>query len=72
MALADDKRAFPPYNACFVLREQLIDQHPEVRIALTMLSNHLGDEVMRDLNRRVDVQHQRVEQVVKDFLATQP
>ena len=72
VALADDKRAFPPYNACFVVRAQALDQHPEVRVALTMLSNHIGDDVMRSLNRRVDVQHERVEQVVRDFLATQP
>jgi glycine betaine/choline ABC-type transport system substrate-binding protein len=41
-------------------------------MALSMLSNHMGDDVMRELNRRVDVQHQPVERVVKDFLATQP
>lgn len=70
--LADDKRAFPPYNACFVVRESILDQYPQVRMALTMLSNQIGDDVMRDLNRRVDVLHQPVARVVKDFLATQP
>jgi osmoprotectant transport system substrate-binding protein len=71
-ALRDDKRAFPPYSACFVVRKGVIDQRPGVEMALTMLSNHMGDEIMRQLNRRVDVEHQPVEKVARDFLAGQP
>jgi glycine betaine/choline ABC-type transport system substrate-binding protein len=37
-----------------------------------MLENHVGDDTMRDLNRRVQVQHQSVEKVARDFLAGQP
>lgn len=70
--LGDDKKAFPPYSACFVVRKGLIDQQPAVEMALTMLSNHIGDETMRGLNRRVDVEHEPVERVAKDFLASQP
>lgn len=72
MVLNDDKRAFPPYNACFVVREAILNQYPQIGMALSMLSNHIGDDIMRELNRRVDVQHEPVERVVKDFLATQP
>ncbi len=70
--LEDDRKAFPPYNACFVLRKSLIDQRPDVEMALTMLSNHINAETMRALNRRVEVDHQPVEAVAKDFLQTQP
>ncbi len=70
--LRDDKKAFPPYSACFVVRKGLIDQQPGVEMALTMLSNHIGDGTMRGLNWRVDVEHQPVARVVKDFLAGQP
>jgi glycine betaine/choline ABC-type transport system substrate-binding protein len=70
--LEDDRKAFPPYNACFVLRKALIDQRPDVEMALTMLSNHLNAETMRGLNRRVEIDHQPVERVAKDFLQTQP
>jgi len=69
--LEDDKRAFPPYNACFVVRKSLIDQQRPVEMALTMLSNHIDAETMRRLNRRVEVDHQPVTRVVKEFLATQ-
>jgi len=70
--LRDDKRAFPPYSACYVVRKSLLDQQPGIEMALTMLSNHIGDDTMRALNRRVAVEHQSVEKVAKDFLATQP
>ena len=72
MVLRDDKKAFPPYHACLVVREALLEQKPEVRWALTMLQNRISDETMRSLNRRVDMDHQPVEKVVRDFLAGQP
>ena len=72
VSLEDDKKAFPPYNACFLIRNDLAQQHPEYTLALGMLSGRLGDREMRDLNRRVDVLHQPVVRVVADFLSTQP
>jgi osmoprotectant transport system substrate-binding protein len=72
LALADDKHAFPPYNACYIIRENVVKQQPAVKWALTMLQNRISEEIMRDLNRRVDVEHQPVVKVVQDFLATQP
>ena len=70
--LEDDKRAFPPYNACFVVRKGLVDQQQGVEMALTMLSNHIDAETMRSLNRRVEVDHQPIVKVAKDWLETQP
>jgi glycine betaine/choline ABC-type transport system substrate-binding protein len=70
--LADDKKAFPPYNACLVVRQELLTGHPGVQEALALLSNRIGDETMRNMNRQVDVNHRRVEQVAREFLATQP
>ncbi len=69
--LADDKHTFPPYSACYVVRRSAIEQQPAIELALTMLSNHINDETMRMLNRRIDVDHQPVQRVAKDFLATQ-
>ena len=70
-ALQDDKKAFPPYSACFVGRQLVLHNQPGVEMALTMLSNHINAETMRGLNRRVEVEHQPIVKVVKDFLATQ-
>jgi osmoprotectant transport system substrate-binding protein len=69
--LQDDKRAFPPYSACYLVRKALLDQQPDVRLALTMLSNHINAETMRSMNRKVEVEHQPVVKVAKDFLSTQ-
>lgn len=69
--LQDDKHAFPPYSACYVARKALLDQRPDIGFVLTMLSNHINAEIMRSMNRRVDVEHQPIVKVVKDFLATQ-
>jgi osmoprotectant transport system substrate-binding protein len=72
MALKDDKHAFPIYDACYVVRENVIRENPNVKWALTMLSGRISEAVMRDLNRRVDIEHRPAEQVARDFLATQP
>ena len=70
--LQDDKKAFPPYNACFVVRQELLAQKPGVRTALAMLQNRISEDSMRQMNRMVDIEHQSVERVARDFLATQP
>lgn len=69
--LADDKHAFPPYSACYVARKKLLDAQPNVSLILTMLSNHIGDETMRTMNKKVDVEHRPVTEVAREFLATQ-
>lgn len=71
-ALRDDRKAFPPYNACYVVRRDLIRERPQVEWALSMLQNRVSEETMRRLNRSVDIDHQPVEKVVKEFLTTQP
>ena len=71
LVLKDDRKAFPPYNACYVIRKSLANQQPQVEWALTMLSNHISEETMRALNRRVEVERQPIEKVARDFLATQ-
>ncbi len=72
MMLRDDRKAFPPYNACFVVRQTVLQDKPGVRMALTLLENRISDETMRDLNRRVEREHQPIVRVVKNFLANQP
>jgi len=70
--LSDDKKAFPPYTACYVIREKAVEQNAAVKWALLMLSGHITDQAMRELNRRVDLEHQPVVTVARDFLAGQP
>ena len=72
MVLADDKKAFPPYNASLVVRENLLEQNAGIKWALTMLSGRVSEETMRSLNRRVDIDHQPVARVVREFLSSEP
>jgi osmoprotectant transport system substrate-binding protein len=69
-ALGDDKKTFPPYNACFVVREELLARRPEVAWALGLLRGRINDEAMRSMNRRVAIAHEPVAKVIKDFLET--
>jgi glycine betaine/choline ABC-type transport system substrate-binding protein len=67
--LKDDRHAFPPYQACFIVREDALQRAPALRAALAELSGSLNEETMRKLNRRVDIDHVSVIRVAADFLA---
>jgi len=66
--LTDDKHAFPPYQACIVVREDLLTSNPDLRKTLSELSGKFTDQTMRSLNYFVDVDHKQVRDVAKDFL----
>jgi osmoprotectant transport system substrate-binding protein len=67
--LEDDKHAFPPYQACFVVREDVMKRVPGLETALAELSGRVSDSDMRDLNKRVDLDHVSATRVAADFLA---
>jgi len=67
-ALSDDRKTFPPYNACFVVRQELLTRKPEVAWALGLLRNRIDDDAMRQMNRRVIIAHDPVAKVIKEFL----
>jgi osmoprotectant transport system substrate-binding protein len=66
--LKDDKQAFPPYQACIVVRTDKLNSNPQLRAALAELSGKFTTEKMRQLNYLVDGKHQPIAQVAKDFL----
>jgi len=66
--LADDKHAFPPYQACIVVRTEKLNSNAQLKAALAELSGKFTTEKMRQLNYLVDGKHQPVAQVAKDFL----
>ena len=70
--LADDKHAFPPYDACYVVRESLAREKPDVLRVLNELHNRIDETTMRNLNRQVDVEHKPAMIVARDFLAHEP
>jgi osmoprotectant transport system substrate-binding protein len=69
VVLDDDRRAFPSYEACFVVREDVLAKFPGLQTCLDRLSNSLNEQTMRQLNRQVDIDHVPVVRVVANFLA---
>jgi glycine betaine/choline ABC-type transport system substrate-binding protein len=70
--LQDNLHYFPRYDAVPVIREQVLEQHPEVASAIDQLRNRISDEQMRQLNYAVDGQHEDVGKVVHNFLGSKP
>jgi osmoprotectant transport system substrate-binding protein len=68
VALEDDRHYFPPYEAVPVIREQTVQQHPEVAKTLADLAGQISDAEMQQMNYAVDGQHREVRDVVHEFL----
>ena len=70
--LEDDKHYFPDYTAAPVVRKAYLDQHPDLADLLKPLADLFDDETMRQLNARVDVNHESPSEVAADFLRQHP
>jgi osmoprotectant transport system substrate-binding protein len=66
--LEDDRHYFPPYEAVAVIRQQTLQQHPEVAQAVAELGDKISDQEMRNLNYALDGQHRDVKDVAHEFL----
>lgn len=66
--LKDDKKAFPPYQACVVVRSDSLSAFPTLKEALSRLSGKISDETMRKLNYEVDGKHRPEAVVATEFL----
>jgi len=69
--LEDDLNFFPPYYAVPILRRGLMEEHPEIAPVLAELGQVLTNDVMVELNYRVDELQQQPRQVARDFLVEQ-
>jgi len=66
--LEDDRHYFPPYEAVPVMREQMLNKHPEVKQIVDELTGKITEEDMRQLNYAIDGQHRNVTEIVSEFL----
>jgi len=69
--LEDDQDFFPPYDAAFVVRSEVVENRPEVVEALRQLEGRLTVETMRDLVFEVDVEGRLPARVAQNFLLEQ-
>ncbi|WP_077048151.1 glycine betaine ABC transporter substrate-binding protein [Pseudomonas sp. KK4] len=70
--LEDDKHYFPDYTAAPVVRQAYLDAHPQLAEQLKPLAELFDDNTMRELNARVDVDHESPSTVAADFLRRHP
>ncbi|WFM72483.1 glycine betaine ABC transporter substrate-binding protein [Halomonas sp. CKK8] len=66
--LEDDKGYFPAYALTPVVREETLEANPELAEQMNALSSLLDDETMAELNARVDVERETIEDVAQSFL----
>ena len=70
--LEDDKHYFPDYTAAPVVRKEILDAHPQLATLLKPLAEQLDDQTMRELNAKVDVEHQSPGKVAAEYLRQHP
>ena len=66
--LQDDRHYFPPYEGVAIIRQEMVQAHPEVKAALDALAGVISDEDLRGLNYQVDGEHRDATTVVRSFL----
>lgn len=68
VVLEDDRQYFPAYNGAPVFYAQTLEQFPELEDRFNLVAQRLNDDVMRDLNYRVDVQGEDPGTVARDWM----
>lgn len=65
--LVDDKQFWPPYNLAPVVKNEVLEKHPEVEDILNSLSKEFTTDTIVALNAQVDVEGKEYETVAKEF-----
>lgn len=68
VVLEDTMNVFPIYNPAPLVRDDALEESPEIADTLNALQPHLTTEVILDLIKRVSIDHESVEDVARDFL----
>lgn len=66
--MEDDQDVFVAYNTTMTVRQEVLDENPEIEETFTPIIEALTNEKMLELNERVDVMAEPPEQVAEDFL----
>ncbi len=66
--LEDDKDFFPPYDAAPIIRNEVLEEHPELEDVLNSLAGRIDEEKMSELNAEVDLEKREPHDVAREFL----
>lgn len=69
--LEDDRQFFPLYNLSFVVSTAFLKEHPAVKDISDLIAPKLTNEVMLDLNARVDVEGEDPAIVARDWMKSE-
>ena len=65
--LDDDKHMWPPYNLAPIVRNEVLEQYPEIADTLNKVSAALDTETITQLNAQVDIEGEEYEDVAAAF-----
>ncbi|MDU1848075.1 MAG: osmoprotectant update ABC transporter permease/substrate-binding subunit OpuFB [Niallia nealsonii] len=66
--LEDDQNLFPPYQGAPLLKEETVEEHPEIVAALNQLAGKITDDEMRAMNYQVNIEGKSPSEVAQGFL----
>lgn len=67
--LRDDKHYFPPYHAVPIIRGETLRKFPFLYDVFSKLEGKISNDIMSELNFKVDHNKEDPAQVAKDFLS---
>jgi osmoprotectant transport system substrate-binding protein len=68
--LEDDKEMFPPYNSMLLVRDDVVQEAgPDLQSTVEKIQEGLTDEVMSELNARVELDKKTPEAVAGEYLS---
>lgn len=68
VSLEDNKDFFPPYYASTVVRPDVLEEFPELESILEGLADTFTEEIMQEMNYKVDVLKENPKDVAREFL----
>lgn len=68
LVLEDDKTLFPPYQAAPLMREETLEEYPELEEILGKLAGKITAEEMTQMNYEVDVEGKSAKEVARAYL----
>ena len=69
--LDDDRKFFLPYSGTAVVRAEIMEKYPQLTDLIKVISERLTDDLMQDLNGKVDIEGQDPADVAYDWLKSQ-
>ncbi|MRH43507.1 glycine/betaine ABC transporter substrate-binding protein [Aquibacillus halophilus] len=66
----DDLGFFPKYDAAIVIRQEVLDNYPDLEETLNSLAGQISEADMQQMNAQVDIDGEEYETVAREFLSS--